>query len=80
MKTFDEFDFSLENEVYAVNIHDSASDEHVIIVDFCYADDDDPEVNQMILTSKELLEAVMLIFFGFCDAEVKDVLDEIKEI
>ena len=44
-------------------------------------DDDEKEVefHQMILSSKKMLESLLLIFFGFSDDETRDILESVKE-
>lgn len=84
---FNDFDFSLENEVWSVAIHDSAEDDSVIVVDFIldgnkYEDMDEfiAHVNQMTLKDKEILETLLISYFGFDEKEVEVVLKNIENI
>lgn len=86
---FNDFDFVLENEVWTVGIHDSAEDDSIIVVDAFLKSDyerlgDDGDIvdiiNQMLIKSKEVLESLLLSYFGFEDNEVNEVLNEIEKI
>ena len=79
-RVFGDFDFTLQNEVWVLNIHDNAENDGVIVIDFCYNDDEDETIQQMFLGTKEMLESILTIFFGFKDEDVKWELNEIEEV
>lgn len=85
---FNDFDFVIENEIWTVGIHDNAEDDSMIVVDaFLKSDyesldnnDDMVEIiNQMLIKSKDVLESLLLSYFGFEESEVNEVLADIKE-
>ena len=83
---FNDFDFSVSNEIYDLNIHDDAENDHVIVVDFSLKKDFEEDKNeylnihQMIFSTKDMFESILKIFFGFEDRIVKEILNEIEVI
>lgn len=85
MKKFEDFEIELENETYYICISTPSNEDWGgLIVTFALQSninsDDETEWNEMHLFNKEMLESVLLIFFGCDDKEVKETLDDIKEI
>lgn len=82
---FNDFDFSVQNEVYSLNVHDSADNDGIIVIDYSLnkfyeeGNDEEVEFHQMFFSSKEMFKSVLLIFFGFDEEETNDILSDIKE-
>lgn len=76
--TYNDFNLSMDNSHWILNIHDCADDDSVIIVDF-NAKHSDSDANQMILKSKFMLEALLAGFFGFNAEDTEEALKQIEE-
>lgn len=83
--TFNDFDFTMENEVYSLNVHDSADNDNIIVIDYSLnkfykeGNDEEVEFHQMLLSSKEMFKEVLTTFFKFDEEDVKDALNDIGE-
>ncbi len=84
MKKFEDFEIELENEAYYICISTPSNENWGgLIVTFATQSninsDDETEWNEMHLSNKEILESVLMIFFGFNDKDTQEILNDIKE-
>lgn len=84
MKKFEDFEIELENEAYYICISTPSNENWGgLIVTFATQSninsDDETEWNEMHLSNKEMLESVLMIFFGFNDKDTQEILNDIKE-
>ncbi len=77
-KKFNDFDFSIDNDTYVLNIHDCANNDNFIVVDYGYVNSDE-DARQFLFKSKPELAAVLKRFFRFDADTIKEALDQIKE-
>lgn len=84
MKKFEDFEIELENEVYYICISTPSNENWGgLIVTFATQSninsDNETEWNEMHLSNKEMLESVLIIFFGFEENDIKEALESVKE-
>ena len=84
MKKFEDFEIELENEAYYICISTPSNKNWGgLIVTFALQSninsEDETEWNEMHLSNKEMLESVLMIFFGCDEKEIKEILVDIKE-